>query len=134
MNLDRHENNLLVCNTRTHRSLSLDYSGDYAYSTRPSRSGSFSRPSHLHLIPIDHGYSLPDMTTPALPEWCWMRWLHSQAPLSQEAKEYIRSLDINSDIALLKSFVPHLEESALNTLRITTLWLQLVHVKSPFNH
>lgn len=133
MNLDRHENNLLVCNARTHRSHSLDYSVDYSYQSRPTRSGSFSRPSHLHLIPIDHGYSLPEMTTSALPEWCWMRWLHSQVPLTQEAKEYIQSLDINSDIALLKTFIPHIEESALNTLRITTLWLQLVGVSSLFD-
>ena len=124
-NLDRHENNLLVCSTRGQRSLSIDYSVDMPQS-RTTRSGSFCRSSELHLIPIDHGYSLPVMTTQAVPEWCWMHWFHSQVPLTQEAKEYILSLDVEADIALLRSSLPLIETSAMNTLRITTRWMQLV--------
>ena len=41
-------------------------------------------------------------------------------------KDYLYHLDIESDIALLHEYLPSLEEAALDTLRITTLWLQLV--------
>ena len=99
LNLDRHENNLLVFSSFSH--------------------------SSLHLIPIDHGYCLPRKTTKAIPQWCWLNWNHSKLPLCSEMKEYLLSLDIERDIRLLHSYLSSLEESALDTLRITTLWLQV---------
>lgn len=103
MNLDRHENNLLVFPSFSH-----------------------SCPSSLHVVPIDHGYCLPRKTTKAIPQWCWLNWNHSNLPLSQDMKNYLLSLDIDRDITLLHTYLPSLEEPALDTLRITTLWLQLV--------
>lgn len=41
-------------------------------------------------------------------------------------KDYLLHLDIENDIAILHEYLPTLEESSLDTLRITTLWLQLV--------
>ena len=103
-NLDRHENNLLVCSPWSH---------------------SCTIHSH-HLVPIDHGYCLPRKTTRVFPQWCWLHWNHSKVPLSQEMKDYLLHLDIENDIAILHEYLPTLEESSLDTLRITTLWLQLV--------
>lgn len=109
-NLDRHENNLLVCNINTNSRNNPD----------------FHAPSTHHLVPIDHGYALPCKTTHALPEWCWLYWKQSQMPLSQVIIDYVNALDINTDISLIKTYLPSIEESSLDTLRITTLWLKLV--------
>lgn len=85
------------------------------------------QPSTLHLVPIDHGYSLPCVTTRSIPQWCWINWCQSKAPLCEEVKQYIQMLDVESDIALLRAYLPTIEESALDTLRVTTMWLKLVH-------
>ena len=36
------------------------------------------------------------------------------------------ALDAESDVELLRWYVPGIEEAALNTLRVNTLWLKLV--------
>ena len=138
LNLDRHENNLLVVNAKQNDSLhcqrfrSNSYIPDssYSYSSQfdhRTRSLSINQaPSNLHLIPIDHGYTLPSLTTQSIPEWCWMYWNQCKLPMTDSVKRYIRSLDIEADIAMLHTYLPSIDESALNTLRVTTLLLKLV--------
>ena len=130
LNLDRHANNLLVTRQRLRATSRCDDLLD-ASKTRAStcrRSMSISTaPCHddIILVPIDHGYSLPVCTTKAVPEWCWRYWYQSQIGIEESVKEYVRNLDIEKDIALLKSHIPELEEEAIWTLRISTMWLKL---------
>ena len=151
LNLDRHENNLLVVNAKQNESLhyqrlrsnsyipnsyipnSCSYSCSYSpHPDHRSRSLSINQsPSNLHLIPIDHGYTLPAVTTQSIPEWCWMYWNQCKLPMTDSVKRYILSLDIESDIELLHTYLPSIDESALNTLRVTTLLLKLVQVCIP---
>lgn len=61
-----------------------------------------------------------------MPEWCWMQWYHSKQPITAEVRAYVEALDAESDVELLRLYVPGMEEEALNTLRVNTLWLKLV--------
>lgn len=80
----------------------------------------------LRLVPIDHGYALPRTTTTQVPEWCWMQWYHSKQPVTAAVRAHVEALDAEGDVELLRWYVPGIEEAALNTLRVNTLWLKLV--------
>ena len=80
----------------------------------------------LRLVPIDHGYALPRISTTQVPEWCWMQWYHSKQPVTAAVRAHVEALDAESDVELLRWYVPGIEEAALNTLRVNTLWLKLV--------
>ena len=129
LNLDRHANNLLVTRERL-RSPSTDTRlfGE-SRSSMPSRRAmsTYAEPPRrdLVLIPIDHGYALPVCSTTALPEWCWRSWYQCCMDLEDSVRESIRSFCVEEDISLLRNNLPWIEEDALNTLRVTTLWLQL---------
>lgn len=38
------------------------------------------------LIPIDHGYSMPDELEVAWCDWVWLDWPQTKIPFSKEAK------------------------------------------------
>ena len=80
----------------------------------------------LRLVPIDHGYALPRTSTTQVPEWCWMQWYHSKQPVTGAVRAHVEALDAESDVELLRWYLPGIEEAALNTLRVNTLWLKLV--------
>ena len=80
----------------------------------------------LRLVPIDHGYALPRTSTTQVPEWCWMQWYHGKQPVTAAVRAHVEALDAESDVELLRWYVPGIEEAALNTLRVNTLWLKLV--------
>ena len=130
LNLDRHANNLLVTRERL-RSPSTDTRlfREESRSSVPSRRAmsTYIEPPRrdLVLIPIDHGYSLPVCSTTALPEWCWQSWYQCCMDLEDSVRASIRSFCVEDDISLLRNNLPWIEEDVLNTLRVTTLWLQL---------
>ncbi|KAJ8908806.1 hypothetical protein NDN08_005510 [Rhodosorus marinus] len=68
LNCDRHAGNILVC-----------------------KNGSQDTKKY-GLVPIDHGYILPDRIV-ACPWPAWMDWPQSRQPLSNEAKDYASRLD-----------------------------------------
>ncbi len=55
-----------------------------------------------------------------------MRWYHSKQPVTAAVRAHVEALDAESDVELLRWYVPGIEEAALNTLRVNTLWLKLV--------
>lgn len=74
------------------------------------------------LIPIDHGYCLPEKFEDCTFEW--LNWPQARKPYSPEVVDYINSLDAEKDIALLKFYgwnIPHL---SARTLRISTMLLK----------
>ncbi|XP_078431329.1 phosphatidylinositol 4-kinase gamma-like protein [Wolffia australiana] len=95
-NADRHGGNILV-----------------------SRTGKEQR---VRLIPIDHGYCLPENFEDCTFEWLY--WPQAREGFGAEAMEYIKSLDAEEDIALLKShgWEPSLE--CARVLRISTMLLK----------
>jgi len=77
----------------------------------------------FHLIPIDHGYILPNNLLEA--SFCWQNWSQVKKPMSERTKSYISKLDAEKDIELLKSkFLSGLREEHFEILRISTALLK----------
>uniref|UniRef100_A0A1D1Y5N9 1-phosphatidylinositol 4-kinase n=1 Tax=Anthurium amnicola TaxID=1678845 RepID=A0A1D1Y5N9_9ARAE len=77
----------------------------------------------LSLIPIDHGYCLPENFEDCTFEWLY--WPQARVPYNAETIEYIRSLDAEEDIALLKFHGWELSLECARTLRISTMLLKM---------
>ncbi|KAK8618075.1 hypothetical protein V6N13_115950 [Hibiscus sabdariffa] len=74
------------------------------------------------LIPIDHGYCLPECFEDCTFDWLY--WPQSRQPYSPDAIAYINSLDAEQDIALLKSYGLDIPLECARTLRISTMLLK----------
>ncbi|MQL75501.1 hypothetical protein Taro_007892 [Colocasia esculenta] len=94
-NADRHGGNMLVCKEQEGK---------------------------LSLVPIDHGYCLPENFEDCTFEWLY--WPQSRVPYTAETIDYIRSLDAEEDIALLKFHGWELSLGCSRTLRISTMLLK----------
>jgi hypothetical protein len=74
------------------------------------------------LIPIDHGYCLPEKFEDCTFEWLY--WPQARERFSDETTDYIRSLDAEEDIKLLKFHGWELSSSCARVLRISTMLLK----------
>ncbi|XP_071698852.1 phosphatidylinositol 4-kinase gamma 2-like [Rutidosis leptorrhynchoides] len=74
------------------------------------------------LIPIDHGYCLPETFEDCTFDWLY--WPQAREPYSRETQDYIQSLDAEQDIALLSSNGWDLSHKCARTLRISTMLLK----------
>lgn len=74
------------------------------------------------LIPIDHGYCLPysfeDCT------FDWLYWPQARQPFSPDTLEYIRSMDAEEDIVMLKFYGWDLPIECARVLHISTMLLK----------
>ncbi|XVF53398.1 hypothetical protein PTKIN_Ptkin05aG0096400 [Pterospermum kingtungense] len=95
-NADRHAGNILV--------------------TRNCAEGQVS------LFPIDHGYCLPENFEDCTFDWLY--WPQAHEPYSPDAINYIKSLDAEYDIELLKIHGWHMPPKCSRTLRISTMLLK----------
>ena len=79
------------------------------------------------MVPIDHGFCLPDVRTLNEARFCWMDWPQSKQPFSKNMLDYISSLDGESDCELLKFHLGDcMRNSALLTLRVCTEFFKAV--------
>lgn len=103
LNHDRHGGNILV-----------------AKSSSPKR--------RYNLIPIDHGYILPDGSCECLhsiPWPIWMDWPMVRKPVSDRVKSYIEHLDAEAEAHILDNELDgNLRAGSLQTLKIATMLLQ----------
>ncbi|KAL0794043.1 hypothetical protein Bca101_065420 [Brassica carinata] len=74
------------------------------------------------LIPIDHGYCLPENFEDCTFEWLY--WPQAKVPFSEDTLDYINSLDAEQDIALLQLNGWDVPEAVSRTLRISTMLLK----------
>uniref|UniRef100_A0A5B7BKL4 1-phosphatidylinositol 4-kinase n=1 Tax=Davidia involucrata TaxID=16924 RepID=A0A5B7BKL4_DAVIN len=74
------------------------------------------------LIPIDHGYCLPESFEDCTFDWLY--WPQARRPYSLDTIQYIKSLDAEADIALLKFYGCDLPLECARTLRISTMLLK----------
>ncbi|KAL3829759.1 hypothetical protein ACJIZ3_018561 [Penstemon smallii] len=74
------------------------------------------------LIPIDHGYCLPYSFEDCTFEWLY--WPQARQPFSNDTIEYIKSMDAEEDIALLKFYGWELPLDCARVLRISTMLLK----------
>jgi len=74
------------------------------------------------LIPIDHGYCLPENFEDCTFDWLY--WPQARKPYSSDTIEYINSLDAEQDIELLKFHGWDIPHQCARTLRISTMLLK----------
>ncbi|RDX92078.1 Phosphatidylinositol 4-kinase gamma 4, partial [Mucuna pruriens] len=77
---------------------------------------------HMKLIPIDHGYCLPDKFEDCTFDWLY--WPQARQPYSPETVDYINSLDAEKDLELLKHYGWDIPIECARTLRISTMLLK----------
>ncbi|GER34316.1 phosphatidylinositol 4-kinase gamma 4 [Striga asiatica] len=95
-NADRHAGNILICKD--------------------------GEDGQMNLIPIDHGYCLPENFEDCTFEWLY--WPQSRKPFSPDEISYINSLDAEKDIQLLKFHGWNIPEECVRVLRISTMLLK----------
>ncbi|CAN0908849.1 Phosphatidylinositol 4-kinase gamma 4 [Linum grandiflorum] len=74
------------------------------------------------LIPIDHGYCLPETFEDCTFDWLY--WPQARQPYSPKVIDYINSLDAEYDIALLEFHGWNIPPQCARTLRISTMLLK----------
>ncbi|KAM0000658.1 putative 1-phosphatidylinositol 4-kinase [Helianthus debilis subsp. tardiflorus] len=74
------------------------------------------------LIPIDHGYCLPNSFEDCTFDWLY--WPQARKPFNPETVSYIKSLDAEEDIALLNFYGWNLPSECARTFRISTMLLK----------
>ncbi|KAJ6359400.1 hypothetical protein OIU76_001020 [Salix suchowensis] len=74
------------------------------------------------LIPIDHGYCLPTNFEDCTFDWLY--WPQAQQPYSPDTVKYIKALDAEQDIALLKFHGWDIPPEVARTLHISTMLLK----------
>ncbi|XP_010533574.1 PREDICTED: phosphatidylinositol 4-kinase gamma 2-like [Tarenaya hassleriana] len=74
------------------------------------------------LIPIDHGYCLPENFEDCTFDWLY--WPQAKEPFSADTLNYIDSLDSEQDIALLRLHGWDVPKSVSRTLHISTMLLK----------
>lgn len=74
------------------------------------------------LIPIDHGCTFPESFEDFTFEW--LNWPQAKEAFSKDSLDYINSLDVEEDLALLKTNGMHLVDLSIRTMRISTSLLK----------
>ncbi|CAN1178048.1 Phosphatidylinositol 4-kinase gamma 2 [Linum perenne] len=74
------------------------------------------------LIPIDHGYCLPETFEDCTFDWLY--WPQARQPYSPKVIDYINTLDAEYDIALLEFHGWNIPPQCATTLRISTMLLK----------
>ncbi|XP_073315726.1 phosphatidylinositol 4-kinase gamma 4-like [Primulina huaijiensis] len=77
---------------------------------------------HIVLIPIDHGYCLPQSFEDCTFEWLY--WPQARNPFSPMTIAYINSLDAEKDIELLKFHGWDLPHECARVFRVSTMLLK----------
>jgi len=79
-----------------------------------------SNTKQLELIPIDHGFSLPDSLECSWFEW--MSWPQAKIPFDEETKAYIMRIDVEKDAQVLAKL--GVRNQCIKTMKITTTLLK----------
>ncbi|CAI9767721.1 unnamed protein product [Fraxinus pennsylvanica] len=74
------------------------------------------------LIPIDHGYCLPENFEDCTFDWLY--WPQTQQPFSPDTIAYIKSLDTEKDIQLLKLYGWNIPHKCARVFRLSTMLLK----------
>ncbi|XP_004295959.1 PREDICTED: probable phosphatidylinositol 4-kinase type 2-beta At1g26270-like [Fragaria vesca subsp. vesca] len=84
--------------------------------------GNILRAPEGHLLPIDHGYCLPNKYGDVTIEWLY--WDQAKLPYGSDVIEYVNTLDAEIDIQLLKRYGWNIPHGCARTLRISTMLLK----------
>jgi hypothetical protein len=124
-NTDRHAGNILVCNPGTAPAGGSGTDGQLAGGPSRLRAASgvggaglapAGVPAPFDLVPIDHGFCLPDSLE--APYFEWLHWPQAMLPFEAEELDYIAGLDADADVALLRGELPALRPQCLRVLQV----------------
>ncbi|CBK23691.2 uncharacterized protein [Blastocystis hominis] len=101
MNTDRNDANIMVCKKR-------QITADDAFL----------------LIPIDHGYTMPDRYELNEWSWCWLDWKQMKRPWDNRIVEYAAQLNVQEDVRLLNESLG-IRKICLILFRISGLVLKI---------
>jgi hypothetical protein len=104
-NTDRHAGNMLVRKIRESSVQSAVTDGQY------------------EIIPIDHGFALPEHLE--APYFEWLHWPQAMHPFGEDELAYIRALDVEADKEMLKRELPNLRPECIRVLEVSTTLLKL---------
>jgi len=96
LNMDRNDSNLLVRKVDAHE---------------------------YELIPVDHGYCMPDHLMVTWFNWCWLDWPQSRQPFSQTTLQWISDYSIEDNIRLLREQL-NIRECCLDNLRYVGIMMK----------
>jgi len=74
------------------------------------------------LVPIDHGYSLPDTLNVLDLDWCWLNWSQLRQPLDEETRAHVMALDVDRAIRVLRGEFG-IREPCLTVFKVVNLLL-----------
>jgi len=74
------------------------------------------------LIPIDHGFSLPDSLDGSDLWFEWISWPQAKVPFDKECLDFIANINVEADANLLRSLF--IREECIRTMMITTTLLK----------
>ena len=101
---------------------------DYSPTNKSTRR---SRHGVVKLIPIDHGFTLPRIDALSDASFEWLRWPQARKPFTEDMLSYIKDLDADADVRILRRYrTPRsssclrIENRSLLTLRVCTSWLK----------
>jgi len=80
------------------------------------------RDDKITLIPVDHGYCLPDVMEIAWCDWVWLDWPQAKRPFVKPVLDYINAIDVEKDYNLLKKL--GIREPCLKLMKIATMTLK----------
>lgn len=130
LNCDRNAANLLVCEktaSGTPRSPSSPPSAASVVSLSspdPQPGGCRRWGRDLELVPVDHGFCLPDVLDIGWCDWCWLDWPQAKEPLDPETFDFVtQTMDPKRDAKLLHDKLA-LPRPALELSRLTGMLLQ----------
>jgi hypothetical protein len=110
-NTDRHTGNILVCRR------SSAGGGPPAGGIAAALEG-----DSVELVPIDHGYCLPEALESVYFEW--LHWPQASMPFSKDTLAFIARLDGDADARLLARELPSLRPGCGRLIQLTTRTLQ----------
>jgi len=77
----------------------------------------------IELVPVDHGFCLPDRIDVAWCDFCWLDWPQARIPFNEETKIWISKMDIEADVRKLKMEL-NIREPCLRMMRIAGMLLK----------
>ncbi|KAH8072405.1 1-phosphatidylinositol 4-kinase [Aureococcus anophagefferens] len=85
------------------------------------RRGAGKKEHDLKLVPIDHGFCLPEVLSIEWFDWCWIDWPALSAPVCEPLKAQIAQLDADDDAAALRDALDIRPKSARLMVAATEL-------------
>eukprot|EP01103_Thecamoeba_quadrilineata_P000136 TRINITY_DN10109_c0_g1_i1.p1 TRINITY_DN10109_c0_g1~~TRINITY_DN10109_c0_g1_i1.p1 ORF type:complete len:402 (-),score=71.69 TRINITY_DN10109_c0_g1_i1:39-1244(-) len=110
LNLDRHGGNVLVRRSQTNNNPTGE---------TPSM--------NIKLIPIDHGFCLPDSHEREDLWFEWMSWPQAKLSVDSRLRKYVREIDLEEDATLLRGL--GLREESVRTMLFCSVMLQQALLK-----